>query len=192
MRHDVEANGFFVRLAAAGRDSNDSGLYHWLGEAACRAASDRDGSPPSDGWGRYLFPHHEALFDLEWDRGTEHARRIRIKAESYLRYFRGRVGADRHHVLFVVPTPAREDELYDLINSHLPRAVNICRFWIATDEALRISGVLAPVWRQVDGSADRRYALKDMPGLPRKNHPASDCIGKPRWWERRPGGGEGA
>ena len=77
LRHDLEANRFFTKLAAGARDLPDQGLYHWLGEATCRAAYERDGSPTSDGWGRYLLADREITFDLEWDRGTEHPRRIR-------------------------------------------------------------------------------------------------------------------
>ena len=88
LRHDLEANRFFTKLAAGARDLPDQGLYHWLGEATCRAAYERDGSPTSDGWGRYLLADREITFDLEWDRGTEHARRIRQKAIGYVTYFR--------------------------------------------------------------------------------------------------------
>ena len=37
-----------------------------------------------------------------------------------------------------------------------------------------------------------RIAFADMPGFPRGTHAATECIAKPEWWKRRPGGGEGA
>lgn len=191
LRHDLEANRLFVKLAAGARDLLDQGLYHWLGEVTCRAAYERDGSPPSDGWGRYLLSDREVTFDLEWDRGTEHARRIRQKASGYVTYFRGRRDADLHHVLFVAPTRVREGELHDLIEPVLPKHANLCRFWTTAVETTSILGWLGPVWQQIAGPP-RRHALAHLPGLPRGTRAAADCIGKNRWWERRPGGGEGA
>ena len=191
LRHDLEANRLFTKLAAGARDLHDQGLYHWLGETTCRAAYERDGCPPSDGWGRYLLPDREITFDLEWDRGTEYARRIRTKAIGYVTYFRGRRHADLHHVLFVAPTRMREGELHDFITPLLPQHVNICRFWTTAIETVSSLGWLGPVWLEIAGPP-RRYALADMPGSPRGTRAAGDSIAKARWWERRPGGGEGA
>lgn len=36
LRHDVEANRFFTKLAAGARHLPDQGLYRWLGETSCR------------------------------------------------------------------------------------------------------------------------------------------------------------
>jgi len=191
LRHDLEANRFFTKLAAGARDLPDQGLYHWLGEATCRAAYERDGSPTSDGWGRYLLADREITFDLEWDRGTEHPRRIRQKANGYVTYFRGRRQADLHHVLFVAPTRVREGELHDLISQVLPPNVNLCRFWTTAVETVSSIGWLGAVWLQVAGPP-HRYAFADMPGFPRGPRSAWDSIARPGWWKRRPGGGEGA
>ncbi|MHB8573674.1 MAG: replication-relaxation family protein [Candidatus Dormibacteria bacterium] len=191
LRHDLEANRFFTKLAAGARDLPDQGLYHWLGEATCRAAYERDGSPTSDGWGRYLLADREITFDLEWDRGTEHARRIRQKANGYVTYFRGRRHADLHHVLFVAPTRVREGELHDLVGPVLPQHTNLCRFWTTAVETVSSLGWLGAVWLEITGPP-RRYAFADMPGFPRGTRAASDSIAKVRWWDRRPGGGEGA
>ena len=191
LRHDLEANRFFTKLAAAARDLPDQGLYHWLGETTCRAAYLRDGSPCSDGWGRYLLADREVTFDLEWDRGTEFGRRIRTKATGYVTYFRGRRNADLHHVLFVAPTRVREGELHDLIDPVLPPNVNLCRFWTTAVETISSIGWLGAVWLEIGGSP-RRVAFAEMSGHPRGQRLVSDCIAKPDWWTRRPGGGEGA
>ncbi len=191
LRHDLEANRFFTKLAAGARDLPDQGLYHWLGEATCRAAYERDGSPTSDGWGRYLLADREITFDLEWDRGTEHPRRIRQKANGYITYFRGRRQADLHHVLFVAPTRVREGELHDLISQVLPPNVNLCRFWTTAVETVSSIGWLGAVWLQVAGPP-HRYAFADMPGFPRGPRSAWDSIARAGWWKRRPSGGEGA
>jgi len=191
LRHDLEANRFFVKVAAGARDLDGQGLYHWLGETACRAAHERDGSPPSDGWGRYLLPDREITFDLEWDRGTEHAQRIRQKASGYVRYFRGRRNAELHHVLFVAPTRMREGELHDLVEPVLTKSVNLCHVWTTAVETISALGWLGALWLEVGGSPSR-VAFSDMPGHPRGSRPATDSVAKERWWERRPGGGEGA
>jgi hypothetical protein len=171
MRHDLEANRFFTKLAAGACGLADQGLYHWLGEATCRSAYERDGSPPSDGWGRYLLSDREITFDLEWDRG--------------------RRNADLHHVLFVAPTRVREGELHDLISPVFPPYVNLCRFWTTAVETVSSIGWLGAVWLQIAGPP-HRYAFADMPGFPRGPRSAGDSIAKPGWWKRRPGGGEGA
>ena len=191
LRHDLEANRFFTKLAAGARDLPDQGLYHWLGEATCRAAYERDGSPTSDGWGRYLLADREITFDLEWDRGTEHARRIRQKAIGYVAYFRGRRNAALNHVLLVAPTRVREGELHDLISPILPQHTNLCRFWTTAVETVSAIGWLGAVWLEITGPPGR-YAIADMPGYPRGTRAANDSIAKGRWWDRRPGGGEGA
>ena len=191
LRHDLEANRFFTKLAAGARDLPDQGLYHWLGEATCRAAYERDGSPTSDGWGRYLLADREITFDLEWDRGTEHARRIRQKAIGYVTYFRGRRNAALNHVLLVAPTRVREGELHDLISPILPQYTNLCRFWTTAVETVSAIGWLGAVWLEITGPPDR-HPFADMPGYPRSTRAASDSIAKGRWWDRRPGGGEGA
>jgi hypothetical protein len=191
LRHDLEASRFFTKLAAVARDLPDQGLYHWLGEATCRAAHERDSSPPSDGWGRYLLADREITFDLEWDRGTEHVRRLRTKASGYVTYFRGRRDAELHHVLFVAPTRVCEGELHDLITPLLPKHVNLCHFWTTAMETVSSLGWLGAVWLEISGPP-RRYAFAGLPGFPRGTRAASNSIAKTRWWERRPGGGEGA
>ena len=191
LAHDLEANRFFTKLAAAARHLPDQGLYHWLGESTCRAAYELGGSPRSDGWGRYLLADREITFDLEWDRGTEWGRRIRTKATGYVTYFRGRRRADLHHVLFVAPTRVREGELHDLIGPVLPPNVNLCRFWTSAVETISSIGWLGALWLEIGGSP-RRVAFAEMPGHPRGQRLVNDCIAKPQWWKRRPGGGEGA
>jgi hypothetical protein len=54
MLHDLEANGFFVDLAAACVPLREAGLYHWVGEEDCRRRYRAELAP--DGWGRLLTP----------------------------------------------------------------------------------------------------------------------------------------
>ena len=189
--HDLESNGFFIAVAAASRDRADEGLYHWVGEIACREGRGAEGAPASDGWGRYLLPDRELVFDLEWDRGTEHNRRLRQKANSYIEYFGGRRGAHRHHVLFVVPGQAREGEVTDAIASLQIGTRECCSFWTTCIERLNAEGPLGHIWQSASDPASR-VAFAGMAALPARRRRVDDCIGKPGWWERRPGGGEGA
>jgi len=190
--HDVEANGFFVRVAVGAAALPEQGLYHWAGETHCRQVSGEHGSPASDGWGRYLLADRELLFDLEWDRGTEHERRLRQKASAYTSYFRGRRGARFRHVLFVAPNDRREAELRRIVASVLPRSGECCRFWTTTVAFVNGEGPLARIWLEVGSTQPGLLAFHEMPGSARSDRRAEDCISKPRWWERRPGGGEGA
>lgn len=191
VRHDIEANGFFARLAAASSSLPDEGVYHWVGETSCRRARGDGGSPSSDGWGRYLLPDRELFFDLEWDRGTEHEGRLRQKASTYIAYFRGRRDARRHHALFVAPTDRREGELRRVLAGALPRTAECCRFWTTTATFLQTEGPLARIWLEVGSTSPGLVAFREMPGADRSDRRAEDCIGKPGWWTRRPGGGEG-
>ena len=189
--HDLEANAFFVALAAQSRSLADEGLYHWLGPRTCRLVAARGGIPPSDGWGRYLLPDRELRFSLEWDRGTEHAQRLETVARAYVRYSADRRGAERHHVLFVLPSAPREDEVRAAIAAALRRAMRRCRFWTTTVAQLERAGPLGAIWLEA-GAVTERSALAAMAGVDRSALPVADCIGKPQWWERRRAGGEGA
>ncbi|HVS47881.1 MAG TPA: hypothetical protein VHJ99_03140, partial [Candidatus Dormibacteraeota bacterium] len=96
-----------------------------------------------------------------------------------------------NHVLLVAPTRVREGELHDLISPILPQHTNLCRFWTTAVETVSAIGWLGAVWLEITGPPDR-HAFADMPGYPRGTRAASDSIAKARWWDRRPGGGEGA
>jgi hypothetical protein len=192
--HDLEANGFFVGVAVATRSREGEGLYHWVGGPGCRRAAkeSQDRLPISDGWGRLLLPDRELLFDLEWDRGTEHPQRLRRKATAYVDYFRRRRDASLHHLFFVVPTEGREAEVQRVVRAAMPPRGECCRIWTTSIGRLRSEGPLAPIWQEVSPHPSGHVGLWQMPGLPRSARQTEDCIGKPAWWERRPGGGEGA
>lgn len=190
--HDVESNGFFVGLAHASGAAAEEGLYHWVGEIGCRRAAGEDGSPSSDGWGRYLLPDRELLFDLEWDRGTEHEPRLRQKAMAYISHFRGRRGSRLRHVLVVAPTDRREAQIRLVLAAALPGAEECCRFWTTTVAFMQGEGALGRIWLEVGSAAAGLVAFQNMPGVARSSRRPEDCIAKPRWWDRRPGGGEGA
>jgi hypothetical protein len=93
--------------------------------------------------------------------------------------------------LFVAPNYRRERELHQVIGPLLPSHVNLCRFWTGSLETVASVGWLGAVWLEIKGSP-HRLALADMPGVPRGEGLAGDCVGKPRWWKHRLAGGEGA
>jgi len=189
--HQLEANKFFIDLAAATRDLEDIGLYHWVGEHGVEGAyaEGDERAPIPDGWGRLLTPDCEVLIHLEWDRGTEQPRRLRAKLATYAGYFNDRPGAGANQVLFVAPTQERERQILGLLTDYLDRDREQCRFWTTTTALIATSGALGAVWA---ASGSRRVGLKEMAGLPRSERATEACVGKPGWWLRRPGGGAGA
>ncbi len=194
LMHDLEANAFFVALARASTPIVDQGLYHWVGERGCWRAYQEahELGPIPDGWGRYLLPEGEVIFFLEWDRGTLQRARLRSKVTYYRAYFRGRRRAAATHVLYVVPSAAREDQVRTEIGRVLIRsASDSCRFWTATVDRLQNEGPLGCIWRP-SGSSAELVRLAELPKHPRSSRPADACIAKPSWWERRPAGGQGA
>ena len=213
LTHDLEANGFFVGLAAASRGLPDQGLYHWVGEAQQRAlfrARSREGAdtrqPASDSWGRYLAPTGSITFDLELDRGTESMKRLGDKVRGYIEHFSHRQNAEYRHVLLVLPTVAREHHLHALIGNQFAMGMlNCCRFWLTSRQRLESEGALGQLWlpappgkepgvwkEQKLDFGDRRLVLAELPALPDLGYTVSASIGKPRWWDWRPRGGEAA
>jgi hypothetical protein len=214
--HDLEANGFFVDLSLASRDSPDQGLYHWVGEATMRIAFRNgkrrsrcgEGAPASDGWGRFLTPSGEVIFDLEWDRGTESLWRLEVKIRSYIDYFKNRRNAEFHHVLFVLPNLAREKAVLERIEQEVPTfALSCCRFWVTNRPLLETEGPLGMIWlyakpskesisdrgvRRRAPASGRRLRLAELPAMRRQSRDLVASVGKPGWWHRRPGGPEGA
>jgi hypothetical protein len=191
--HDLQASQFFVDLATASRQLPDQGLYHWVGEQGVRRgyAEEEERGPIADGWGRFLTADGEVLLHLEWDRGSELAKRLRLKLGAYISYFVDRPSASQNQVLVVAPTEQREEQVVRAAFSVLPRGRECCRIWTTTTARLGTFGSLGNVWRGVERSTPR-IALPFMAGRPRSSRRVEDCIGKPRWWERRPGGGQGA
>lgn len=191
--HDLEANGFFVELAATAAPLEGEGLYHWIGDWGCRETYRARGAAfAPDGWGRYLTPSGEVALLLEWDRGTESPQRVGLKASQYVAYFSGRREAQLSNVLFVVPNDLREASVRRAISDRLPPASTpCCTFSTTTVSRLREDGPLGSVWLRLRGAA-ARSRVADLPAQPRTARDVADSICKPGWWLRRPGGGERA
>jgi hypothetical protein len=207
--HDLEANQFFVALITQSRARKDEGLLVWYGEEYVRAERRTTAReykwpvPTPDGCGVYLAASGRILFDLEWDRATESLARLRQKIASYVGHFEHYRDAELHHVLFVVPTDDREDKLQSTIWRERPRFGHdsCCSFWTTTAYRLRTWGPLGAIWLPVEVRATeapahdvtklrRRTPLNQLAPIMPNEREIADCIGKPSWWERRPGGGQ--
>ncbi|MDQ6884156.1 MAG: replication-relaxation family protein [Candidatus Dormibacteraeota bacterium] len=207
--HHLEANGFFIDLVLASRLGLREGLLRWVGEETCRAdrrlfaQEHRRPVATPDGAGWYLVGGRIIRFDLEWDRGTASMSRLRHKVRTSVRYFKDVRDADRVHVLFVLSRASREEALRPLIQDELDE--DSCRFWTSTVERLEAEGPLGRVWCAAEETEaehgwpppPRREAvtlprrrLAELPPYEKSQRTINDCIGKPGWWERRPGGGE--
>jgi len=206
--HDLEANGFFIDLVLASRLGLREGLLRWVGEETCRAdrrlfaKEHRRPVATPDGAGSYLVGGGIIRFDLEWDRGTASMSRLRHKVRTFVRYFKDTRDAERVHVLFVLSRPSREETLRPIIQDELDE--DSCRFWTSTVERLEAESPLGRLWCAAEETeaehgwpAPRREAvtlprrrLTELPPYEKSQRTIDDCIGKPGWWERRPGGGE--
>lgn len=198
--HDLAVNRFMVQLAQAAADIGDQGLYSWVGEPGMRrlvqlsqqleeADEPRELAP--DAWGRYLTAEGEVLFHLEHDTGTEKPADLGVKAHRYLR--QARVG---EQVLFTLPNAARERSVRSAIEragagSEVWRHRRV-RCWTTTFQLLAEHGPLGRIWRGFGPDAEGFLALPELPGLARDpGLQVEHSIAKPRWWEHRPGAGEG-
>jgi len=189
--HDPEANEFFIELAAAAAPLHDAGLYHWVGDEDCRRLYRVRGSDLApDGWGRLLTPAGDVIFFLEWDRGTESPARIAAKVSGYLTHFADKPSPELNHVLFVAPGPARGASIRATVDRLLPSGS--CSFWVTHIELLSKIGSLGPIWCRTEGDADDRTSILELPAHSRSLRTVAHSIGKPNWWEFRPGGGSGA
>ncbi len=207
--HDLEANGFFIDLVLASRLALREGVLLWIGEETSRAdrrlfaKENRRPVATPDGAGSYLIADHVIHFDLEWDRGTASLRRLEKKVRTAIRYFKDTRGAECMHILYVLSRPSREEALRPIIQDQLDP--DSCRFWTTTVERLEVEGPLGRLWcdaRQttaeqgwpppprVKAATLPRVRLTALPPYDKSTRTIDDCIGKARWWERRPGGGE--
>lgn len=207
--HDLEANQFFVSMVSRSRDAKRRGLLIWTGEEQVReerrerAREIKQRIPTPDGRGIYLVNNGRIFFDLEWDRATESLQRMRQKIAAYVAYFKHYRDADKYHVLFVVPNDDREDSLqYETWRGRPDYSLDTCcSFWTTTSDRLRWRGPLGSIWLKCENRAadppqigitrvGQRISFKHLPPMDDTDRSVDDCIGKPFWWERRPGGGQ--
>jgi Replication-relaxation len=209
--HDLEANQFFVSLAIDSCRRADEGLLVWQGEDQARidyrqrAREYRWPAPAPDAGGAYLAAAGQIQFDLEWDRATESVARLRQKIASHVGFWTHFRNPEAHHVLVVLPTDERESRVQRAIWLERPhyQSQDCCTFWTTSVHRLRRWGAADAIWLAVNLKADKplradettlrlRTPLNRFRAIGRSPGTIEDCIGKPHWWERRPGGGEAA
>ena len=208
--HDLEANGFFIDLVNTSRLALSEGLLRWLGEENCRMErrlwTARYGLKlpvaTPDGFGWYLTNGRVIRFDLEWDRGTASMSRLRQKVRTAVRYFEKTREYTGVNVLYVLSSAMREESLRWIMRDEFRQYS--CRFWTTTVALLDAEGPLGRLWCDASPDKDesvfkprtklppcRRRRLTELPAVFHESPwTVNDCIGKPGWWERRPGGAE--
>jgi len=191
------------------RQRRAEGLLHWYSEEHVRADRSEMAReykwpvPAPDGGGVYLTADGRILFDLEWDRATESLARLRQKLNAYVGYYKHFSTAKQRHVLFVLPSDDREDNVHYTIWQRRPHyhSDHCCSFWTTTAYRLRWWGPLGAIWGSVDIRSENpppygitkvqeRMRLNQMEPIHANEGVISDCIGKPSWRERRPGGAQ--
>src|SRR5207253_7298735 len=85
LAHTVGANGVFVEFAVAADAVRQHGGSDLLAEWRSAAACERRHCKP-DGYGSYMRDGAAYGFFLEYDRGTESARKYAAKFHAYYRY----------------------------------------------------------------------------------------------------------
>jgi hypothetical protein len=146
LRHQVEANGFFTRLAIALRAEPGWEPAEWWGQRRCGQA-----------WGELVRPDGYCQINrgvraiglwLEWDRGTEPLDRIAGKLE---RYEELALALERElNVLIVAPGERREREIRRALRASADaRALTttadrhhrdpLARNWLGAETALRVA-----------------------------------------------------
>ena len=133
-------------------------------------------------------------------------RRLREKVTGYVQAHTDTRDAHLHHVLFVLPTDSREEGMVRVVRDEYPPTRDgCCRFWTTTRERLNGLGPLGAIWvRAIADEKPKNWWEPDPPARLRQRRSLIEfsahermvrdvdgSIGKPGWWLRRPGGGEG-
>jgi hypothetical protein len=161
--HLLAVNDFFVALLAHARQHPGSRLRRWWSERSTAAAYGQRIHP--DGHDVWADGDTETGFFLELDRGTEPVGRLVDKLAPQARL--QAAGGPNYPVLFVLPTPAREQHLHRRLADQPEPTLMVAT---TSPEAARdpgrlrrLHGPAGPVWR-VAGNGRHRMRLTDLPG----------------------------
>jgi hypothetical protein len=160
INHTLAINDFYVGLHVAIRQIH--GGMGWVDEDGVRSYYSRNGKPTltPDGAAEIRVEQKNVRAFIEIDRGTERRLWLQAKFLRYLRHLAGRIGADRFHILFVVPDAAREATVREVAASAFRWAPRPAPgIWTTTNPLLAAHGPLGPVWAQVLGTGERRPLL---------------------------------
>jgi Replication-relaxation len=168
LEHRRDAAAFFFALIERSLTRREEGLYSWLGEQQAQQGTGATVRP--DGYGRYLLPDGEITFYLEIDRGSEPARRIKAKLDSYRQALAADPHRDRGNILLVCQGQRRLSNLARCAPPGPPWV------WGTTD---RERYTLLP-------GRDQQRAFCELPAGPRQpGRRAADCLGR-RWRDATP------
>ena len=160
LAHTVGVNDVFVAFAlaaaAARRRGRTDELAQWRGAAAC----ERRRCKP-DGYGLYVRDGVDYGFLLEFDRGTESARRYGAKFRAYYRYRdSGQAARDYQGmptILFVTTSIRAEDRIAEqAFRAWLSHGTEPLRVRLTTTDRISedADGVLGPIWRTPGEAAE--------------------------------------
>jgi hypothetical protein len=156
INHTLAINDFYVGLHVAIRQIH--GWLGWVDEDGLRSYYGRNGKTTltPDGAAEIRVEQRNLRTFIEIDRGTERRLWLKAKFQRYLRHLAGRVGADRMHILFVVPDAAREATVSKVATSAFRWAQRPAPgVWTTTNALLAAHGPLGPVWARVPGTGER-------------------------------------
>ncbi len=160
INHTLAINDFYVGLRVAIRQIH--GGLRWVDEDGLRSYYSRNGKPTltPDGAAEIRVGQKSVRAFIEIDRGTERRLWLQAKFQRYLRHLAGRVGADRMHILFVVPDAAREATVRKVAASAFRWAQRPAPgVWTTANALLASHGPLGPVWARVLGTGERLSLL---------------------------------
>jgi hypothetical protein len=161
INHTLAINDFYVELHIAIRQIH--GGLGWVDEDEVRTYYSRNGKPTltPDGAAEIRAEQKSVRAFIEIDRGTERRLWLQAKFQRYLRHLAGRTGADRFHILFVVPDAAREATVSKVAASAFRWAPRPAPgMWTTTNPLLASHGPLGPVWARVLGTGERLPLLE--------------------------------
>jgi hypothetical protein len=173
LAHTLGANAVFVAFAMAAETARRQGgtdrLVEWRGAAAC----ERRRCKP-DGHGSYVRGGVAYGFFLEYDRGTECARKYAAKFGAYYRYRESGQAARDYNgfptLLFVTTTVAAEQRIAEeAYRAWFVRGTEPLPVLVTTTSRIRQHrlGILGPIWRSPaaarDQVAERAYWLPEAP-----------------------------
>jgi hypothetical protein len=156
LTHLVGSNGLFTALAAHARTHPGTELVTWWSERRCHRVWGMTARP--DGYGRWRDGHRECDFFTEYDTGTEPLHRLEAKIGDYAALAET-TGITDTPVLFILPTPAREQHLHARTTTSRPLIAT------TTLDALEAAGGPAgAAWRPIGGRIRRRLIDLDPAG----------------------------
>ena len=160
INHTLAINDFYVGLHVAIRQIH--GGLSWVDEDEVRTYYSRNGKPTltPDGAAEIRAEQKSVRAFIEIDRGTERRLWLHAKFQRYLRHLAGRAGADRFHILVVVPDAVREATVSKVAASAFRWAPRPAPgVWTTTNALLAAHGPLGPVWARVLGTGERLALL---------------------------------